>query len=169
MSDSQSVWDMIPRPAKFIALALWAGLGSLFRFVLLPTDAEMSAWMEWQKILFAFGLTAVLAAYVLLIGYVFADARRRCMRYVLWTWLAALIPNGVGVLLYFVIRDPLPIDCPNCGEKSRPGFVYCPKCGSALKRSCEGCGRGLEAGWSNCAYCGKRIGNGAGTPAAAQG
>ena len=44
---------------------------------------------------------------VLLIGYVNADARRRGMRYVMWTWLAILIPNAIGIILYFVLREPL--------------------------------------------------------------
>ncbi len=44
---------------------------------------------------------------VLLIGYVYADAKRRGMRYVMWTLLAIFIPNAIGIILYFVMRDPL--------------------------------------------------------------
>ena len=49
-----------------------------------------------------------LGGYVLLVGFVYQDAKRRGMRYVMWTWLAILVPNGIGIILYFLLRDPIP-------------------------------------------------------------
>ena len=65
---------------------------------------------------------AFLGAYVLLVGYVFGDARRRGMNYVLWTLLSIFIPNAIGIILYFILRDPVPVPCPTCAmpARSRP-------------------------------------------------
>ena len=94
---------------------------------------------------------------ILLIGYINADARRRGMRQVMWTLLAIFIPYGIGVILYFVLRDPLLIPCPRCGAMGKPSFVYCPKCGGDLSPSCPACRRPVESEWVRCAYCGSEI------------
>ena len=58
------------------------------------------------------GLFMVL--FILLVGYVWADAKRRQMNAVLWVLLAIFIPNLIGVILYFILRQPLPVPCPSC-------------------------------------------------------
>lgn len=96
-------------------------------------------------------------AWVALIGYINADARRRGMRYVMWTLLAIFIPYGVGALLYFVLRDPLLISCTKCNFRCRSIFVFCPQCGAELAPSCPECKRAVESDWHRCAYCGRTI------------
>ena len=49
----------------------------------------------------------VLSIYLLLIGYVNQDAKRRDMGQVLWTLLVIFVPNGLGFLAYFLLRKPL--------------------------------------------------------------
>jgi hypothetical protein len=94
---------------------------------------------------------------VLLYGYVYGDAKRRGMRAVLWLLLAIFIPNAIGVILYFVLREPLPIPCASCGAPVNPGFAYCPSCGKQTRAACPECQRAVESGWSNCAYCGAKL------------
>ena len=48
-----------------------------------------------------------MAAWTLCLGYVYADAKRRGMRPVLWTLIAALFPHLFGFLLYFALRQPM--------------------------------------------------------------
>jgi hypothetical protein len=98
-----------------------------------------------------------LAAYVLMVGYVYGDARRRRMRHVMWMWLAILVPNGLGIIIYFILREPLAVFCTKCGQSMRPGFPYCPGCGSAMAAVCTKCQRVSEAGWSHCAFCGEKL------------
>ena len=98
-----------------------------------------------------------LAAYVLLVGYVYGDARRRRMRHVMWMWLAILVPNGLGIVIYFILREPLAVYCTTCGLAMRPGFAYCPGCGSAMAPVCTKCQRVSEQGWSHCAFCGAKL------------
>ena len=73
---------------------------------------------------------AVLGAWMLALGFVFADARRRGMRPVLWVLVAALFPHLLGFLLYFVLRPPLALACSQCGGFVAEGQRYCPRCGA---------------------------------------
>jgi hypothetical protein len=92
-----------------------------------------------------------------LIGFVNGDAKRRRMRYVMWTLLAIFIPNFIGIILYFLLRDPLPQPCGACGKTADGSFSFCPHCGARLGLSCAQCHRPVEAGWVNCAYCGTKL------------
>ena len=75
-------------------------------------------------------LTGTLAAiWLLCLGYVYADARRRAMPPVLWTLLAALVPNLLGFLFYFALRKPLAAPCAHCGQLLETGQRFCSRCG----------------------------------------
>ena len=100
---------------------------------------------------------AVMAGYVLLIGYIYGDARRRGMRYVLWTLLAVLAPSGIGILLYFILREPRQVHCTKCGCSMNPNFAYCPRCGGTMSATCAQCHRVAQPGWSHCAWCGGKL------------
>ena len=102
-------------------------------------------------------LGGVVAAYVLLIGYVNQDAKRRDMGQLLWTLLVIFIPNGIGFLAYFLLRKPLLADCPKCGTRVQKGFHYCPKCGHGLTPTCSQCGQVVQADYLCCPYCGKSL------------
>jgi len=99
----------------------------------------------------------VVAAYLLLIGYVNQDAKRRDMGQVLWTLLVIFIPNGIGFLAYFLLRKPILQPCPQCGAKADRGFQYCPACGCGLAPTCGHCGRAVERDYVCCPYCGKTL------------
>src|SRR5215470_16750853 len=115
-----------------IALIVSGCLFSLLMFVALPNDRQMNHWPILGQLAFSGGMGVLVAAAVLLVGYINADARRRGMRYVMWTLLALLLPNSIGIILYFVLRDPLPVPCQKCGAPGRPNFTYCPQCGAEM-------------------------------------
>src|SRR5579864_3965414 len=83
------------------------------------------------------------AAYLLFIGYICSDAKRRGMNPVLWTIVAVIIPNALGIILYFVLRQPLQRACPKCGNAVQPGFSFCPRCSYKLSSSCPQCQRAV--------------------------
>jgi predicted RNA-binding Zn-ribbon protein involved in translation (DUF1610 family) len=95
--------------------------------------------------------------YLLLIGYIAGDSRRRGMRPVLWVLLAFFIPNMIGIILYFILRNPLLRACPQCGTKSAATFAFCPSCGAALSDACPSCRSAVEPGWSHCPKCGTAL------------
>jgi hypothetical protein len=157
MSRFREELRVIPRTAWVIGIVLYLVVSTLVCFGGIHTDPEMSHWPLAGRIAFTYGCFLVLLAWVLLIGYVYADAKRRSMRYVLWTGLAILVPNALGVILYFVLRDPLPKPCPHCAALANPSFVFCPSCGTAMQPTCPNCRRGVGPGWSNCPHCGGKL------------
>jgi hypothetical protein len=78
-----------------------------------------------------FGLLGgvLVATWVLCLGYVYADARRRAMPPILWTLVAAFIPNLLGFLLYFASRRPIALPCPHCGQAIAAQQRFCSWCG----------------------------------------
>lgn len=148
---------LVPRVAYTIATCVWLGFFALMMGVPFRLDPEGRRWPMAGKLAMSILPGLPLFILVLLIGYVYADAKRRGMRYVMWTLLAALIPNAIGVILYFVLREPLLVNCPHCGAQARQGFPFCPKCGGALAQSCPQCRRAVEPGWTHCGYCGAAL------------
>ena len=100
---------------------------------------------------------AVVACYLLLIGYITPDARRRGMSPVLWTFVAILIPNALGMVLYFILRQPIRSACPQCGSFVQRGFNFCPHCSHKLSPSCPKCQHMVSAADVYCPYCGTAL------------
>lgn len=149
---------VIPRAAWWIACLVYLCVMILLTWATTAGhSAELRNMHILLKILFAKVLPLIPFALTLLIGYVHADAKRRGMRYIMWTFLAIFIPQAMGIILYFVFREPLPAQCPGCRVLVRPGFTFCPFCAAALAPTCPHCKRSVEAGWSNCAYCGNPL------------
>ncbi len=69
------------------------------------------------------------AIWILCLGYVYGDARQRAMPPILWTLLAALVPNLLGFLFYFALRRPLASPCPKCGHAIAAEQRFCAWCG----------------------------------------
>jgi RNA polymerase subunit RPABC4/transcription elongation factor Spt4 len=99
----------------------------------------------------------VVAIIVLMVGYVYADSKRRGMNSLLWTLLVIFVPKALGFIAYFLLRKPLLIPCPNCGTAVGSDFRYCPKCGYAVTPSCANCGRAISHEYVCCPYCGKPV------------
>jgi len=101
----------------------------------------------------------VIGCYVLLIGYINRDAGRRGMSRLAWTLLAILIPNALGIVLYFVLRKPRIASCPQCSSAVQPGFNFCPRCSCKLSPNCPQCQRLVGANDVYCPYCGTAMGS----------
>ena len=137
------------------AIALLGGGGLLpLLVVVMAHDAGMRRWPGVGQIAFFAGIPLFLTAALLLIAYINADARRRGMRYVMWTLLAIFLPNSLGIILYFVLRDPLPVRCRSCNSPVQPNFAFCPQCGNEISSVCPACKRAVAPGWKRCAFCG---------------
>ena len=125
-------WNTVPKPARVAAFVVF-GL-----VVLMGTSAGLFQWMQSNHAMpfgpvigICFGtLTGVFAGvWVLCLGYVYADARRRAMPPVLWTLIVALIPNLLGFLLYFALRRPIAAPCAKCGRAVAADQRFCSWCG----------------------------------------
>lgn len=147
---------IIPKPA-------WLVAGLLSVLIVLPLllgpmryDEEIRSWPLIGRVGLIAVVPIVVIAYSMLVGFIYADAKRRRMRHVMWAWLA-LVPYFVGVILYFILRDPLPASCPQCGTDVPQAFAFCPGCGTSVHPVCPQCGKSLQREWMNCPHCGSRV------------
>lgn len=109
---------------------------------------------------------AFVVCWVLLLTYVNRDAKRREMSPTLWTLICLFVPNLIGFILYFMLRKPLPTQCPGCGFTVNESFRFCPRCHYALAPMCVSCGQPVRSDYACCPYCGQATTQ-AGTPASA--
>jgi predicted nucleic acid-binding Zn ribbon protein len=124
--------DVVPKSVKTAAAAI-AGGGVLIGLVvaLVTGDVPHSGFVPVLAPGIGLGVLGgvVIAIWVLGLGYVNADARRRGMPPILWTLIAALIPNLLGFLLYFALRQPIALPCPHCGRPITAVQRFCSWCG----------------------------------------
>jgi Double zinc ribbon len=147
---------LIPRGAWITAVGVCIVLPLLFCGYLVLTHPKQAYGFAPPLLILAF-MFALFFVYILLVGYIAGDAKRRGMRPVLWVLLSFLIPNMIGIILYFILRNPLLRACPQCGTKSAATFAFCPSCGAALSNACPSCRTAVETGWSHCAKCGSAL------------
>jgi hypothetical protein len=160
MSRFSEEMKIIPRPARIIAVvaALIVPIAALCFVVVVrmnPTHGSL-AWVPFAA-LAGVAVMLMVTIYVMLVGYIVGDARRRGMRPVLWALLAIFIPNAIGIILYFILRDPLLQHCTKCGAAAQASFTFCAVCGEALSKTCPGCRGTVQPGWSHCARCGASL------------
>jgi ABC-type Fe3+ transport system permease subunit len=100
------------------------------------------------------------AVFILLAGYVNRDARRRGMSPGLWTFLVIILSPAyfaIGFIIYFLMRQPLPYNCPQCGATVGARFNYCPNCKCNLHPSCPQCKREVVETDKYCPYCAQEL------------
>jgi len=103
------------------------------------------------------GVSLVFAAMVFMVGYVNKDAKRRGMNSTLWTFLVLILMPGylvLGFIIYLLMREPLPYNCPQCGTTVGARFNFCPNCKCNLHPACPSCRREVAETDKFCAYCG---------------
>jgi hypothetical protein len=158
MSRLNEEMKIIPRAAWRIATILCIGVplvACLFWVLFAPSTESR---VPPIPILFVGALIcATLFVYILLLGYIAGDARRRGMRPVLWVLLSIFIPNAIGIILYFIMREPLLRTCSACGTATGGAFAFCPTCGAAMSAACPSCRGAVEPGWTHCARCGAKL------------
>jgi hypothetical protein len=103
------------------------------------------------------GASLVFAIMVFMVGYVNIDAKRRGMHSALWTFLVLVLMPGyliLGFIIYLLMREPLPYNCPQCGSTVDARFNFCPNCKCNLHPACPQCKREVAETDKFCAYCG---------------
>jgi len=159
MNGFKQGWAVVPALARWAAVVAGLLFMSLYAAIFLApaTAAHSAEGVTAPVVMFlvvcVFGVAPIVAD-LLLVGYVYGDARQRGMNHVMWTLLALLIPGAVGIILYFILREPLPLACPACGAPVRKGHAFCPGCGAPVRAACPRCRAPVEPTWRNCAHCG---------------
>jgi hypothetical protein len=118
--------DVVPKSVKTVAAVIVGG-GVVFGLALTVRFIEGKAFIGGPFLAVLAGV--VIAIWILGLGYVNGDARRRGMPPILWTLIVAFIPNLLGFLLYFALRRPIALPCPHCGQPTTAGQRFCSWCG----------------------------------------
>lgn len=120
------------------------------------------------KLLAMFGIVTAVAipvsAIVMLMGYIACDARRREMSPVLWVLVSIFVPYLIGMILYFIVREPLPFNCPRCGRTVNAQFNFCPGCQFNLCPNCPQCRHSIHSADRFCPNCGFALPSDASAP-----
>jgi hypothetical protein len=101
-----------------------------------------------------------MASLIFMIAYVNRDAKRRGMNSALWTILVILfLPTWglIGLIIYLLMREPLPYNCPQCAATVGARFNFCPNCKCNLHPSCPQCKREVVETDKFCPYCGNDL------------
>ena len=101
------------------------------------------------------------ATFIFMTAYVNRDASRRGMNAALWTILILIfLPTWglIGLVIYFLVREPLPYPCPQCSASVSARFNFCPNCKCNLQPSCPQCKREVAELDKFCPFCGTDLG-----------
>jgi len=97
---------------------------------------------------------------IFLIAYVNRDAKRRGMHSGLWTLLVIMLLPAwlfIGFVIYFLVREPLPYHCTQCGSMVSARFNYCPSCRYNLRPTCQHCQQEIGELDRFCPHCGNAV------------
>lgn len=111
----------------------------------------------------------VFSCLLLTLGYVYRDAKRRGMNGALWTLLVLILAPVylfIGLVIYLLVRDPLPYTCPQCAATVSAKYNFCPNCKYNLHPACPQCQQEVSDTDKFCPYCATELTH---APAAAGG
>ncbi|MGA2431652.1 MAG: zinc ribbon domain-containing protein [Candidatus Acidiferrum sp.] len=121
----------------------------------------------------SFGLVGIVtlmslffAIFIFLVAYVNRDAKRRGMNSGLWTFLVIVLWPAyfaIGFIIYFLMRQPLPYNCPQCAASVDARYNFCPNCKCNLHPSCPQCKQEVLESDKYCPYCSQDLRKGADT------
>ncbi len=157
---------LIPARLVFAVICLYLVAEALGLTVLIAEEGLPWPQLSYRMNLLALagaitGVSIPIACLIFLIGYVYRDAKRRGMNAGLWTVLVVvLLPAylGIGFIIYFLLREPLPYPCPNCHATVSARFNYCPSCKFNLRPSCPSCRREVRLEDRFCTNCAADLG-----------
>ena len=141
-------------PLWSIMLAIGVFLLSMWWFNHGPVPAHRRPGSLPMHVITGYITGTTLASYALLIGYVSRDVRRRNMSAPLWMLIVVVMPGGIGAVVYFLLRQPITIHCPNCRTELTAGVHFCPQCRFQVAPVCGQCFRGVQITDVFCPQCG---------------
>jgi hypothetical protein len=142
---------MIPLWSVILATVVFLAVVYVFNSAPPPHRRPGSLPMH---IIFTYTTGTALASYVLLVGYVSRDVKRRNMPAALWMLIAVVMPAGLGAVVYFLLRAPIMTRCPNCTTELAASVHFCPQCQFQVAPVCGQCFRGVQITDVYCTQCG---------------
>lgn len=145
---------VLPYWSVALAIVVFAAFQYLFHG-LLPHGRHSLLPM---RLLMGYSWGTVFGSYVLLVGYVSLDVKRRGMAARLWMLVVLVMPVGIGAVIYFLLRQPLVASCAHCGQPILSSYHFCPRCRFQTAPVCERCFNGVKVTDAYCETCGHDLG-----------
>ncbi len=142
--------QLIPNWSIALASVVFLAVQYLFHFVMPHHRHELLP----LRLLMSYSWGTLVASYVLLVGYVSRDVKRRNMPAALWTLIVLIMPGGVGAVVYFLLRQPVLTRCPHCTTEITSSYHFCPQCQFQMAPVCGQCFRGVKITDVYCTQCG---------------
>ena len=142
--------SILPTWSVVLALLIFAAIQYLFQGVMPHHKHEMLP----MRLLMGYAWGTAFATYVLLIGYVSRDVKRRNMSAGLWMLVVIAMPGGIGAVVYFLLRQPILSRCPHCSTEIASSIHFCPQCQFQVAPVCGRCFRGVQITDVYCTQCG---------------
>ena len=142
--------SIIPAWSVVLAVVMFAAVQYLFHGVMPHHKHEMLP----MRLVMGYTYGTAIASYVLLVGYVSRDVRRRNMSARLWMLIVILMPGGIGAVVYFLLRQPILSRCPHCSTEISSNYHFCPQCQFQMAPVCGQCFRGVQITDVYCIQCG---------------
>jgi hypothetical protein len=150
---SEDQLSLIPTWSIVLAIVVFAAVQYLFHGVLPHHRHEMLP----MRLLMGYSWGTAFAGYVLLVGYVSRDVKRRRMPAGLWMLIVVVMPGGIGAVVYFLLRQPVMARCPHCTTELTAGVHFCPQCRFQVAPVCGQCFRGVQITDVYCPQCGHDV------------
>jgi hypothetical protein len=141
-------------PLWSVILATMVFLAVVYFFNSAPPPQHRRPGSLPMHIIFTYTTGTALASYILLVGYVSRDVKRRNMPAALWMLIAVVMPAGLGAVVYFLLRQPIMTRCPNCTTELTASVHFCPQCQFQVAPVCGQCFRGVQITDVYCTQCG---------------
>lgn len=104
-------------------------------------------------------LLFIIGFYVALGMIIYKDAKAHGMPAGVWTLVALLIPNLIGVIIYLVVRanKEKNVYCSKCKTQVEQDYNICPQCQAIFEEVCQVCNKAIKEDQSICPYCGSEV------------
>ena len=142
--------SLVPVWSVVLAIIAFAAVQYLFHFEMPHRKPELLP----MRLFMGYSWGTAVAGYILLVGYVSRDVKRRSMSARLWMLLVIVMPGGIGAVVYFLLRQPILSPCPHCATEISSTVHFCPQCQFQLAPVCGRCFRGVQITDGYCAQCG---------------
>jgi hypothetical protein len=142
--------SLIPNWSIALAIVLFAGMQVIFHYIMPHHKHELLP----MRLLMGYTWGALVASYALMLGYVSRDARRRGMSVGMWMLVCVVGTGGIGGVVYFMLRQPILLRCPNCTTSIEATHHFCPQCQFQMSPVCGECHRGVKITDAFCTTCG---------------
>ena len=150
IEEPESELSLIPAWSVVLAVAAFIAAQYLFHVVMPHHKPEMLP----MRLMMSYSCGTLIASYILMIGYVSRDVRRRGMPASLWMLIVIIMPGGVGAVVYFLLRQPMLTRCPHCTTEIASTYHFCPQCQFQMAPVCGQCFRGVQITDVYCTQCG---------------